>query len=181
MIALQRFKTNDETEAKVIAVAMPTLEELGIDRDAFFAGTDSSFGLGGVLYDLDRDPMSGVIPRDVFIRSFPYIHQLFTRPGTFEFYLAVFRSIWGSTVEIEFDVPQPGVLTINAIVLDLERFQLVAREIFDDVYQFNNIVDHDGDFLDVRDTSGLKTQSQINALMNEIAPAGIIVYTTLSI
>lgn len=181
MIIPQRFKEHDETEAKVIAVATPLLDELSGYRDDFFDEAHISYALGGVLYDLDRDPMSGVIPRDVFTRSYPAIHQLFTRPGTFEFYLAVFRSIWGDTVEIEFDVPQPGVLTINATVLDLERFQLVAREIFDNAYVLNPIIDHDGDNLDVRDTSGLKSESEIGALMNELAPEGIIVYTTLSI
>ena len=80
MIQLERFKDNDETEAKVIAVAMPTLNTLGADRDAFFQGAFSAYGLGEVLYDLDRDPMSGVITREVFVKSFPAIHQLFGGP-----------------------------------------------------------------------------------------------------
>lgn len=181
MIALQRFKENDETESKVIAVAMPTLNALGGERDDFFNGATTAFGLGEVLYDLDRDPMSGVISRDVFVKSFPAIHQLFTRPGTFEFYLEVFRSIWGNSVEIEFDVPSPGVLTINAVVLELDQFNLAAREIFNDLYEFNEIIDHENDNIVIRDTIGIKTASEIDALMNELAPEGIFVVTTLTV
>lgn len=181
MISLQRFKENDETEAKVIATAMPVLDALGVHHDEFFIGADTSHGLGAVLYDLDRDPMSGVITRDVYVKSFPAIHQLFTRPGTFEFYLAVFRSIWGDTVTITFDVPAPGVLTINAVVLDLDDFVLAAREIFNNLYEFNEIIDQEGDNIEVRDTIGIKTESEIDALMNELAPEGIFVVTTLTL
>lgn len=181
MIELQRFKDNDETEAKVIAVAMPTLNALSEDHDDFYNGANTAYGLGEVLYDLDRDPMSGVITRDVFIKSFPAIHQLFTRPGTFEFYLSVFRSIWGNTVTIEFDVPSPGVLTINAVVLELDEFNLIAREIFNNLYEFNEIIDQQGDNIEVRDQIGIKTESEIDALMNELAPEGIFVVTTLTL
>lgn len=181
MINLQRFKENDETEAKVIAVAMPTLNALGVERDDFYDGANTAYGLGGVLYDLDRDPMSGALSRDIYIQAFPAIHQLFKRPGTFEFYLTVFRAIWGDAVEIEFGVPSPGVLTINASVLDLDTFDLIAREIVNNVYTYPEVIDQDGDNIAVVDTIGIKTQSQINALMNEIAPEGIFVITTLTI
>jgi len=181
MIKLQRFKESDETEAKVIAVAMPILDDLGEARDEFYEGAYSAWPLGELLYDLKKDPLSGVITRDVFVRSFPAIHQLFTRPGTFEFYMTVFRQIWGDNVQIVFGIPSPGVLTINAKVLDVENFFLVARRIFGPDYVYDPIVDHEGDNILVRATVGIKTQTEISALMNELAPAGIFVITTLEI
>lgn len=181
MIALQRFKENDETEAKVIATAMPTLEALGADHDAFWEGAYSCYIFGEVLYDLGRDPMSGVIPREVYRQSFPAIHQLFSRPGTFEFYLTVFRSIWGEDVEIEFVIPSPGLLNINVAALGIGTFQFLAREIVDDLYVFSSMVDHSGDNIMFQDTMGIKTQAEIDALISELSPYGIIVDATLTL
>lgn len=178
---LQRFKPNDQTELDVIEAGMPILDILGGDRDTFFASAYSAFPLGDVLYDLDRDPLSGVITRDVYRQSFPAIHNLFTRPGTFEFYLEVFRSIWGENVEIEFEVPSPGVLNINVDALGSALFDLIAREIVDNQYVFNEIVDQEGDNIAAQDTTGIKTQSEIDALMEELSPEGIFVQTTLTI
>ncbi len=181
MTNLQRFKENDETEAKVIAVAMPTLIALGEDRDEFYDGANTSYGLGEILFDLDRDPMSSALSREIYRQAFPAIHQLFKRPGTFEFYLTVFRAIWGDAVAIEFGVPSPGVLTINASVLDYDTFDLIAREIVNNAYTYPEVIDQEGDNIAVVDTIGIKTQSEISALMNELSPEGIFVITTLTI
>jgi len=181
MTDLQRFKENDEIETKMIAVAMPTLEGLGADRDDFFAGAFSCFLLGDVLYDLDRDPMSGVITREVYRSSFPAIHQLFIRPGTFEFYLTVFRSIWGEDVDVTFTIPSPGVLEINVESIGIDLFEFAAREIVDNEYVFSPIVDEEGDSIMFQDTVGIKTESEIDALMEEISPEGIFTTTTLSL
>lgn len=180
MIAtLQRFKESDTKELQVINAAIAPIDEIGYDLDDFFDGAFKSFGLGEVLYDLDRDPMSGVITRDTFRKSYWAIHNLFTKPGTFEYYLEVFRSIWGDSVEIEFEVPSPGILNINASVLDVEEFVLIAREIEDNAYVYSPIIEYGGDRLTVRDKTGIKSQSEIDALMNEITPNGIFVTTTL--
>lgn len=179
MIVLQRFKENDVTEAKFIAVAMPILELLGEDRNQFFTEAFTCFLLGDVLYELDRDPMAGVITQEIFRESFPAIHQLFSRPGTFEFYLTVFRSIWGSEVEVEFIVPSPGVLQINIEAIDIAGFTLLLREIQDDQYVYSELIDHEGDLIMVQDKVGTKSQAEIEALMNELSPYGIFVETSL--
>jgi hypothetical protein len=166
---LQRFKDNDITEAKVIEVAMPTLELIGSNLDDFWQGAFTSYLLGEVLYDLDRDPMSGVISRTIFRQIFPEIHQIFTRPGTFEFYLTIFRAIWGEDVEIEFVVPDEGRLQINASNLPIDE------------YVYSELVDHAGDFIMLQDKAGIKNQSELDALINEISPAGIFTETTLTL
>ncbi len=179
--ALQRFKVGDETEEKVIEAAMGVFEEIGSSLDDFFDGAFKSQGLGGALYNLGRDPMVGVVTRDTYLKSYWAIHNLFTAPGTFEYYLEVFRAIWGDAVEIEFEVPEGGHLLINANVLDLEAFNLVARRVESDLYVYHRLVDRGGDYIMARDTSGIKTQSEIDALMNEITPNGVFVETTLTV
>lgn len=181
MTALQRFKENDLTEKKYIDAMMPALTGIGASLDEFWEDAYECYLLGDVLYELGRDPMSGVITQDIYRQSFPAIHQLFTRPGTFEFYLTVFRSIWGDAVDVTFAIPSPGVLTINAEVLDIGTFDFVAREIVDNAYQYNPVVDEASDFIQFRDTVGIKNQSEIDALMNELSPEGVIVITTLTV
>lgn len=181
MINLQRFKENDETEAKVIAVVMPTLETLGEGHDDFWEGANTTYLLGDILYDLDRDPMSGVITRELFRMIFPAIHQIFTRPGTFEFYMTIFRAIWGEDVVITFTVPAPGRLQINAANLPIEPFNLLLREVVDDAYVYSPLVDHNGDFIMLQDKAGIKNQAEFDALINEISPAGIFTESSLTL
>lgn len=180
-MSLQRFKETDEKETKIIDAVMPTLEPLGLDRDAFFDQAFLCFLLGDVLYDLERDPMSGVITRDVFRTSFFAIHELFTRPGTFDFYLQVFRAIWGDNVDVEFVVPDPGHLQINVEALDLVSFVIQGRIIEDGVYVYYDIIDHDGDVILGLSTQGIKTQNEVDALIHELAPNGIFVEAILTI
>jgi len=176
----QRFKDNDEIEAQVIATVMPILDVIGVDLDSFFNQAFMTEGLGEVIYDLKADPISSVIDLLVYRKSFPAIHTLFTRPGTFEYYLDLFRAIWGQDVEITFEIPAPGILEINAVVLNLETFTLVARQIEDNQYVYNNLTDRDGNRIAVRDLEGTKSQDQIDKLAIEISPNGIYVTITLT-
>lgn len=178
--ALQAFKETDETEGKVRDAILPFSELRDSELDEFFVGAFTCFVLGDVLY-LTGHPMSGVIPQDVFRMSFPEIHQLFTRPGTFEFYLDVFRAVWGEDVVVEFTVPDPGKLLINIESLAVVEYIALAREIIDNVYVFHELVDHVGDNLIFQGSQGLKTQEEAEALVNEFRPAGIWTETTLSI
>lgn len=175
----QAFKANDQTEAKVVAVFSPTLDILNTDRDAFWEGSYTCFLLGDVLYALKRDPLAGVITQDTFRQSFFAIHDLFTRPGTFEFYLTVFRAIWGDDVDVTFDVSTPGVLLINIDALSIQLYDLLARRIVDNAYVDDTLVTEAGDTIQAAVSSGIKTQNETDALLNELYPAGLWVVTTL--
>lgn len=178
---MQRFKENDATELKVINTTLPILDVLSTDLNNFYTGAWTCFKLGEVLYDLNRDPMVGVITRDTYRTSFFAIHQLFTKPGTFEFYLEVFRAIWGSDVVVEFVVPDPGKLQINVQALDISLQDFLARKIVSGAYVFEEVVDHDGDNIAFQETQGIKNQTEMDALINEISPDGIFVTITLEI
>lgn len=177
---LQVFKYNDPIEPLVVEAAIAPFDDIGNDLDLFFDGAFKTQGLGAVLYDLGRDPLSGILSREVFIKSYWAIHDLFTRPGTFEYYLDVFRSIWGEDVDVVFEVPSPGVLYIDIDVLNVDVFRLIAREIEGGAYSYNPLMDREGNNLVVRSAAGTRSQSEINALMFEIVPAGIYAVTTLT-
>ncbi len=178
-VTLQQFKETDTVEARVTQCFVPTLDTLGDSLDDFFVGAWEAYPLGEVLYDTARSPMAGPVTRQVFRTSFFAIHDLFTRPGTFEFYMDVFKAIWGDDVVVDFVVPDPGELEINIEALQVEDYEALARRVEDNVYVFDEIVDEDGDNLIFRDTKGIKTQPEIDQLMTEIAPAGIFCTTTL--
>lgn len=178
---MQAFKDNDELEAKFKSTALPTLEAIGDELDNFFSGAHEAYPLGDVLYTLSRDPMVGVILEETFRESFTAIHNLFTRPGTFEFYLEVLKTIWGDSADITFTVPAPGKLIITIEALDLELQTFLAREIVDNMYVYHTVVDHDGDTIVFQGTQGIKTQQEANILIYELAPAGVYTEIDLTI
>ncbi len=176
---LKPFRANDVIEPKYVAAALPSLESLGGWLDIFFAECYDAAPLGDILYDLDRHPMAhGVLTPEIFRTSFWAINQIFTRPGTFEFYLTVFRAIWGDDVEVEFTV-SPGILGINISGIEGATANLIFREIVADVYVHSNWVDEDGDQLLAQVVVGTKNQTEVDALINEISPVGVLVTATL--
>lgn len=180
MTTLQAFKENDPVEAQMKAVLLAALAPLSSDRDAMYADCYNSYPLGDVLYDLERDPLSDVITRDVYRASFPAIHELFTAPGTFEFYLSVFRKIFPEDVDLQFAIPGPGKLTITVNSLTLEEFGLLARQIVDDLYIYSNLVTSNLNELIIgHGAKGIKTQSEMDALTVEISAYGIFTNVVL--
>ncbi len=180
MTTIQRFKPNDPVETKTLAAIVPTIEALTDDHDDFYEGAFTAAPLGDVLFDLERDPLAGVIDPITFRESFWAIHQLFTRPGTFEFYLTLFRAIWGEDVEVTFTIPSPGVLQIGiAGELESETKNLVAREVVGVDYVYHKFITQDGDYILTQGYRGLKTQADADRLIAELAVQGI--YTTLTL
>lgn len=180
-MALQKFKENDVKEGKVRDIALPLLSLLGTDRDAFFEQAYEASPLGQVLYNLKASPLARAISEANFVMAFSAIHKLFTRPGNFEFYLEVFRLIWGEDVDVEFVVPAPGKLIINVEALAISLDFLMARTIVDNAYVYDEFVDENGDNIMAQVTSGIKTQSEADALIYEFYPAGLWVQINLSL
>ncbi len=178
-MALQQFKENDLVEKKFTDAGTPTLALLGADRDTFYENAYEVQPLGGVLFDLNRSPLASAVTRQTFVEGFAAIHGLFKRPSTFEFYLDVFRAIFGEAVEVTFTIPAPGKLEIAIAALSIQLFDFAARRIVDDSYTIDEVVDHDGDNLAFPFGVGDKTQSEIDALMYEIQASGIFTTATL--
>lgn len=171
---MQKFSANDVTEDKVIAVFAAALLTSQNDRDTFYSEAFESYGLGEVIYDLGRDPLCEVINRDVYRYSYPAIHELFTRPGTFEFYLSVFRKIFAADTDIQFKIPGPGQLHIVINALTLEEFPILTREVVAGSYVYSNLVTSSlNEKIVAVNQTGIKTQSEMEGLINEISAHGI--------
>lgn len=181
-MTLQTFKPNDVLESRVASCFVPVVEELNVERDSFHDGAYQAAPLGEALYELGRDPLVGVISVEIYSESFPAIHELFTRPATFEYYLTVFRAIFGENVNVSFTVPSPGKLLINADALDPETFRLLAREIENNSYLYSLLVTTDtAANITASGTQGIKTQSEMNSLIFELSVAGIWTVCTLTL
>lgn len=178
---MQAFKETDEIELRVSGIFTPKLNEISQDLTQFFNEAYVSYMLGDVLFDLDRSPLADSITKDVFRSSYFAIHQLNTRPGTFEFYLDVFKAVFGEDVVVEFSIPGPGKLQINIEAITIVENYLMARRIENGGYVYYNLVTQDGDFIMAQVADGPKTQSEVDAIMIELVPQGIWVNTTLVI
>lgn len=172
---MQKFKEYDLTEQKVINAFMPLLNLLGSDRDEFFNTAYQSGPLGGILFDLQKTPLLTVIKREVFVESFFGIYDFFTRPGTFEFYLLIFRTVWGENVDVQFSIPAPGRLHVDIEASANNLVQFSARSIISDVYVYDEIVDRNGDFIMFQTYQGIQSQGEVNEFLKEIYTAGIFV------
>lgn len=180
-MTLQSFKPNDLTEAKVRDAFLPLLNQLGIDRDSFYEGAYQSYVLGDVIYELKASPLAGPITQDIFRQSYFAIHDFFTFPGTFEFYLDVFRAVWGVDVGVEFEIPAPGKLIINIHALTVQVDDLLARRIVSNAYVYDEVLDHAGNNIGLQGKMGIKTQSEADALIKELYPAGLWVEINLEL
>lgn len=178
---MQAFKENDDIEAKVRAVFSDVFGVVSAQKDLFFDGAYTAFPLGDVLA-ATGEPIASVIPENIFRQSFPMIHQVYTRPGTFEFYLQLFRKVWGEDADIQFTVPAPGKLEIDVVALAAQAYEAIARIIESDEYvDYNLVTTDDEDQIIFRGTAGLQTQRQAENLVRELHPEGVWVTITLSI
>src|SRR5690606_374180 len=126
----------------------------------FYEGAYQSYGLGQVLFNLKADPMSTVVDLPTFLESYPAFHELFTRPGTFECSLQVFRSVWGDQVDVQFETPSPGILIININALTITTTNFAARRIENNAYVNDLMIDHEGDYIVFQTSQGIKTQEE---------------------
>lgn len=174
------FKESDENEIKVSSVFEDSLINIEESIDDLFEGAFTAFPLGDAIYQADADPTVKVLSQEFYRSGFFAIHDLFTRAGTFEFYLEVFRSIWGEDVDVEFIIPSAGVLLINLDVIDTVESQLIFRQIVGNVYEYNEaITSGEGDNIMVQVSQGPRTQEEIDIFIRELHPNGIYVKANL--
>lgn len=177
---IQKFKANDAIETSIMELFDGVLDPLGVDIDSFYEDGYESWALGQVLKDTASDPLSRMVTVTAFIRSFNAIHNSYQRPGIYSFYISIFRKIWGDSIDIEFLNPNPGHLIINLDATDLQEEILIARDIVDDQYVFNELVTTDsGENIIVRTTLTPWTQYEVLKLMRAIAPAWVHIEVNL--
>jgi hypothetical protein len=175
---MQYFK-GDETELKYFNSAAPIHNQIGLQKDLFFAGAYQAAPLGDVIYDSGRSPLSNAIPKEIFRSAFKEIFDAFVAAGTFESYITVFKKIFGDDVVVEFTVPAAGKLTINIEAAGVELTDFIARYIEDNDYVFDEVVDDDDDNIAFQTVKGFTSQYDLEQMLKEMIPGGI--FPTISL
>lgn len=176
---IQPFKETDELEATVTSVFVPSIDAFEADLLAFFENIYTCRPLGEILFANKNNPLVNVVPEEVFVTSYPTIFEFFKRPLGYESWLTLLRKIFGEEVEIEFDVPEPGILVINIGALVIENADALARVIEDGQYGYDEIITQpDSDNLAFQAPQGL-TQQELDALINSLPIFGVSVQATL--
>jgi hypothetical protein len=168
----QNFK-GDALELKMQDVANPVFNATDLALNEFYSdGFDCSAFLL-MLYDQKRMPFSQRIPRDAFVDFVKEALKQFPVTGTFESYLFVLRSVFGSLSDITFDIDVPGKLSIAIDTFTNSEFDFLGREFNGGAYEFFEMIDMDGNPLIFRGISGINTAYELGLMFSEIMPAGI--------
>lgn len=177
---MQFFK-GDSEELKYYESGRTILETLSGQKDEFFTECYGCFVLSELLYDNNYAPLANAIPRDIFRESFATLFESFLAAGSFEGYLAVFRNIFGPSVEVTFTVPAPGKLNIDIVASGLETYGMSVREIVDNAYEYFTLVDDEGDRIVLQAVKGFESQYELEQMLFEMVPDGIYTEITLTV
>lgn len=175
---MQFFK-GDAKEKKYYNSAAPVAQALALQKDLFQEDAYNGAGLGDLIYQTERSPLTNAITQEIFRISFKEIFEAFVAVGTFESYITVFKKIFGDDVVITFTVPAPGKLGIDIEAAGVELSEFVSRYIEDNAYLFDFIVDEDGDNIVFQTVKGFQSQYELEQMLFEMVPAGI--FTTISL
>lgn len=179
----QYFDETDALEARQASIIIEVLESIERDLTEFFNEAYQTASLGDVLYLLDRDPMAGKLLNEYYRTAYPAIHEMFTRPATFDFYVDLIRAVWGEDTPIEFSRPSPGVLDIKVSSQSLQPQVFQARRIEDDTYIYEDVVTSGDDPEEIlfQTAQGIKTQAEADLLISEVAAAGYVTNIELEV
>jgi hypothetical protein len=177
---VQNFKPNDETELKMQAIGDPAFNLTSAALDEFYAGCYDCSPFLLMLYDEKRMPFSNRIPRAAFVDFVKEALIQFPVTGTFESYIFVLLSVFGSTTDIGFTIPDPGKLHIDVMAIAETESVFLGREFLGGTsYEFFEMTDDDGNILIFRGVPGISTEYELNLLFAELIPTGISPTITL--
>lgn len=170
---MQKFK-GDAVEDKFINSALPALEATLLSLDEFFESAYETNPFKALLYDEQLAPFCNSIRRDIFIESLDQILDFFALAGSFESYLLVFRKVFGEDVIVNFTVPSPGKLEIDITAVGLEESIFLSREIINNSYVYDEIIDDEGDNIVFQSVKGFTNQYELEKMLFEMVPAGVV-------
>lgn len=177
---MQYYK-GDELEIKMDAAGAKAMDQIKLQRDLFYSQAYETSALGDLIYDNKLAPLTNAITREIFRDAFKEIFDAFIAVGTFEAYLTVFRKIFGPDVDVTFTVPAPGKLNIDIIATGFELYDFIYREIQDNNYVYDEVIDENDDIIAFQLLKGFQTQEEVEQMLFEMVPAGIYTEITLSI
>lgn len=110
---MPEYFKGDETERKIVACGNSLFQVLEGELRLFLQNAYKSEGLGRVIYDMGFSPLVNILSRDVFAESMNALLENFRAAGTFESYIAVFKTIFGADTSVVFEVLGKAHLRIN--------------------------------------------------------------------
>lgn len=178
---MQKFKLTDEVEDKFIGVAGPLLDVLSGEKDEFYTDAFNAYPLGDAIFESGRSPLTNAIKQEIYRQAFNEIFEAFISGGSFETYLTVFRRIFGDDVDVTFTVPDPGKLAIDIEAESVILSNLVARKIIDNAYEFDEIIDDEGDNIVLQTIKGFESQYELELMLFQMVASGIFTEISLTL
>jgi len=176
-----QFYKGDAEELKYYNSGKTVMDAMSVAKNEFFNGAFSCFSLGELIWDSNRSPLSKAIPRDIFRESFNAIFETFLEAGSLEGYITIFKKIFGEEVEVAFTIPSPGRLQIAIVATGTVLYDLVAREIIDNHYDYNELIDDELDNIAAQSLKGMESEYEIEQMLFELVPSGIFTEITLTL
>jgi hypothetical protein len=175
----QKFK-GDADELKMEAAGQHAFDLTSDSLDEFFAGCYTANDWLLALYDNGRMPFTDRVPRDSFINFIKQAIPNFPVTGTFEAYIFILDAIFGEQTEVQFDVPSPGTLEMVVAAEASLDFDFLGREFLSGGFVEFTMQTKDGDDLKFTGISGIDSEPELNQLLSELIPAGILPDITLT-
>jgi hypothetical protein len=176
-----KFFKGDETEIKIYDAFEALLSSLEVEKDELYEFAYVAKSLGDAIFLSGKSPLTNAISQEVFRDSFSSLFSYFKQVGTAEAYINVFKQIFGDSVEVLFTVPGPGKLNITVDANEVELSDFVAREIDNNTYLYQPVIDHLGNNIAFQTVAGLQSEAEVNTMLFEMVPQGIFTQITLTL
>lgn len=175
---MQFFK-GDEKELKFYNSGKPEFDSIYFQKNEFSENAFDCFMLGEAIHETECSPIGRAVNIVIFREAFSAIFNSFEFVGSFESYLTVFKTIFGDDVQVTFTIPDTGKLEINIVATGIQLFDFNSRFIQNNSYQYETIIDDEGDVIGFQIIKGFQSQYELEQMLFEMVPAGI--YTTISL
>jgi len=170
---MQYFK-GDQVEVKFFQAFNNAMNDIALGKDQLFEDCYNAYPLGDAIHNTQSAPLTNAISRNVFREAFSELFQAFIEVGTAEAYLTVFRKIFGESVVVDFTIVDPAVLNIDIVASAVELSDFISRQIINEEYVFSEIVDGEGDNIAFQGVKGLTSQQELESMLFEMVPQGIV-------
>lgn len=178
---MQYFQQNDEFEKRIVRSQNAAFDTVNANLDEMFENLFFSRPLGQALYDAGVDELRNFIDRNYYQDAYFTLHEGIAKGGTFEFFILFFKYVWGESVTTVFtrDRAQLGV-TITADILTEEILGVRKVNNVTLQYEYDDFVLSTGEFLALNVRTGIRTQQELDTIMDYISTHGILTSAILN-
>lgn len=177
---MQYFHENDELEKRLVRSQEGAFQTVSDNLDEMFENLFFSRIFGQNLYNAGVDELRNFIDREYYQDSYYTLHEGIAKGGTFEFFILFFKYVWGEEVvttftrdnaELNVEI-NPDILSTE--ILGVRRVNNVTLQ-----YEYDDFVLSNGEYLALNVRSGIRTQKELDTIMEYISTHGIYTTSTL--